>query len=163
MSNSEEKKEKKYNDFYQRLRIKINRWVTTGKLHKKTGRWTDKFMQYLLVFPDLVHLMIKLFGDKGTPARIKGYIVIAFTYLISPIDIIPDFIPAAGFIDDLLVLVIIMNKIINSVDEPVLERIKSLWAGEADVFIKVKEITETMNALTAEIPRSIYNFMKNKK
>jgi len=163
MNISEEKKEKKYNGFYHRLRIKINRWVTSGSLNKKTGRWTDKFMQYLLVFPDLVHLMIKLFGDRGTPARIKGYIVIAFTYLISPIDIIPDFIPVAGFIDDLLVLVIILNKIINSADEIVLERIKNLWAGEDDVFDKVKEITETMNALTAEIPRSIFTFMKNEK
>lgn len=160
MSASEEKK---YNDFYRRLRIKINHWVTSGRLNKKTGRWTDKFMQYLLVLPDLVHLMIKLLGDRGTPARIKGYIVIAFTYLISPIDIIPDFIPVAGFIDDLLVLVIILNKIINSADEIVLERIKNLWAGEDDVFDKIKEITETMNALTAEIPRSIYNFMKTGK
>ncbi|MFC2155708.1 YkvA family protein [Acidobacteriota bacterium] len=132
-------------------------------MNKKIGRWTDKFMQYLLVLPDLVHLMIKLFVDRGTPARFKGYIVIAFTYLISPIDIIPDFIPVAGFIDDLLVLVIILNKIINSADEIVLVRIKSLWAGEDDVFDKVKEIIETMNILTSEIPRSIHNFMKNEE
>jgi len=163
MSTKEEKKEQKYSDFYRRLRLKINRWTTSGKLCKKTGKWTDKFTQYLLVFPDLVHLLIRLFADRKTPVRIKGYIIIAFTYIMSPIDIIPDFIPVAGFIDDLLILVIIINKIINSADEIVLERIKVLWAGEEDVFNKVKEITDTMNALTAEIPRSIYNFMKNKK
>jgi uncharacterized membrane protein YkvA (DUF1232 family) len=157
------KAEKKYNDFYQRLRTKISRWAQSGRLDKKSGKWTDKFMQYLLVFPDLVHLMIKLLTDKRTPARIKGYILIAFTYLISPIDIIPDFIPVAGFIDDLLVIVIILNKIINRADDEVLERIKILWAGEDDVFDKIKEITEAMNNLSAEIPKSIHNFMKNKK
>lgn len=160
MDTSIEKKEKKYNDFYQRLRTKINRWAKSGRLKEKKGKWTDRFMQYLLVFPDLVHLLIKLFTDRKTPGRIKGYIIIAFTYLISPIDIIPDFIPAAGFIDDLLVIVIILNKIINTADDAVLERIKSLWAGEDDVFDKVKEITHTMNTLSAEIPKSIYNFMK---
>lgn len=163
MSNSQEKQEKKYNDFYQRLRTKVNRWAKSGKLDKKSGKWTDRFLQYLLIFPDLIHLMLKLFVDRKTPSRIKGYILIAFTYLVSPIDIIPDFIPVAGFVDDLLVMVIILNKIINSADEQVLERIKTLWAGEDDVFEKVKEITDAMNSLSARIPRSIYNFMKDKK
>lgn len=33
-------------------------------------------------------------------------LIIAFIYLISPIDIIPDIIPVIGFIDDIVVLLI---------------------------------------------------------
>lgn len=155
-------KERAINDFYQRARLKINRWFEKGNLNKKSGKWTDRFVQYLLTFPDLIHLMIKLFTDRGVSSTVKGYILVVFTYLLSPIDIIPDFIPVAGFIDDLLVLVIILNKIINSADEDLKKRIGKYWAGEDDVFEKVKEITSVMNELSAQLPKSLYKFMKNK-
>ncbi|MCK4763747.1 MAG: DUF1232 domain-containing protein [Candidatus Aminicenantes bacterium] len=158
-----EQKEKKYNDFYQRLRVKINRWASSGRLNRKSGKWTDVFLQYLLLLPDLVHLLIKMLVEKGIPARFKGYILIAFTYLLSPIDIIPDFIPVLGFVDDLLVLVIMLNKIINSAHEQALEKIRTLWAGEEDIFAKIKEIIDTMNSFSSRIPQSIYKFMKDKE
>jgi uncharacterized membrane protein YkvA (DUF1232 family) len=162
MNNSIVKKEQIYTDFYQKVRSKINKWFNSGKLNQKTGKWTDHFLQYLLVFPDLIHLMIKLLADKAVSATYKAYILLVFAYLISPIDIIPDFIPVVGFIDDLLVLVIILNKIINSADDIVLQRIKIHWAGDEDVFDKVKEIICAMNELSSKIPKSIYDFMKKK-
>lgn len=163
MGNSIEKKEKKYQDFYQKLREKISKWAKEDKLNKKTGKWTDKFVQYLLILPDVVHLMIKLLVDKEVSPLIKSYILMAFVYLISPIDIIPDFIPVAGFVDDLLVSIIILNKIINKVDTKTLYKIKTYWAGEDDIFVKVKEITSLINDLSSQIPKSILNFMKKKK
>lgn len=162
MNEITKREEKKFEDFYLRLREKINKWVKSGKIYKKTGKWTDNFLQYLLVFPDLVHLMIKLFLDKEISPTIKGYILIAMVYVISPIDIIPDFFPAVGFIDDLLVLVILFNKIVNSDEPKIKKKIKTYWAGEEDVYVKVKEIIGTMNELSSQIPKSIYNFMKKK-
>jgi uncharacterized membrane protein YkvA (DUF1232 family) len=153
----------KFEDFYQKLRIKINKWIKSGRLYKKTGRWTDHFLQYLLVLPDMAHLMIKLFIDKEVSNVLKGYLLVALAYLVSPIDIVPDFIPVAGFIDDLMVLVIFLNKIINSADTKLRNKIKTLWAGEEDVFIKVKEIITVMNEISSNIPKSIYKFMKQKK
>ncbi len=163
MGNSIKKKEKKYQDFYQKLREKIGKWAKEDKLNKKTGKWTDKFVQYLLILPDIVHLMIKLLVDKEVSPLTKSYILMAFVYLISPIDIIPDFIPVAGFVDDLLVSIIILNKIINTVDTQILYKIKTYWAGEDDIFVKVKEITSLINDLSSQIPKSILNFMKKKK
>ena len=104
--------------------------------------------------------MIKLFIDKKISPKIKGYILITLVYLISPLDIIPDIIPVVGLIDDLLVLSVILNKIINSADPETLEIIKTYWAGEDDVFKKVKEIVATMNEISSKIPRAIYNFIK---
>ncbi len=163
MGNSIKKKEKKYQDFYQKLREKISKWVKEDKLNKKTGKWTDKFVQYLLILPDVVHLMIKLLVDKEVSPLIKSYILMAFVYLISPIDFIPDFIPVAGFVDDLLVSIIILNKIINTVDTKTLYKIRTYWAGEDDIFVKVKEITSLINDLSSQIPKSILNFMRKKK
>ena len=152
----------KFEDFYQKLRTKINKLVKSGRLYKKKGKWTDHFLQYLLVLPDMAHLMIKLFIDKEVSNIIKGYLLVALAYLVFPFDIIPDFIPAAGFIDDLLVVVVFLNKIINSADTKLLDKIRILWAGEDDVFIKVKEIIAVMNQVSSNIPKALYKFMKRK-
>ena len=69
---------------------------------------------------DLVYLMIKLFVDKEISSVIKGYILMLFVYLISPIDIIPDFFPVIGFIDDLMIITVILNKIINDFNSDLL-------------------------------------------
>ena len=157
------KKKGSFDDFYLRIRKKITNWFEEGKLGKKSGKWMDNFVQYLLIFPDLVHLMIKLVGDKDVSPKTKGMIVIGFAYLISPIDVVPDFIPVFGFVDDLLITVILLNKIINSGDEELKEKIKAYWVGEDDVFLKIKEIVAAMNELSAQIPKSVSGFFDKHK
>ena len=160
MEKNTPQKNKPEQDCYQSIRGKINRWARDGKLKKRTGKWTDSFLQYLLILPDLVHLMIKLLAERGIPSLFKSYIIIGMAYLISPIDIIPDFIPISGFVDDLLVLVVILNKIINSRDQNVIQTIKKQWAGEQNIFNLVKEIVSILNELSSRIPKSLYNFIK---
>jgi uncharacterized membrane protein YkvA (DUF1232 family) len=46
----------------------------------------------------------RLFRDPETPGLVKGIMPAVLLYLASPIDIIPDFIPVLGQLDDLLVL-----------------------------------------------------------
>ena len=43
--------------------------------------------------------------DKDTPAWAKATIYGALGYLISPLDAVPDFIPVAGYTDDIGVLI----------------------------------------------------------
>jgi len=65
-------KVKKYTGFYQRLRRRINGWAKKGKLERKSGRWTDRFFQYLLLLPDLAHLLLKLLLDRKVAPFIKS-------------------------------------------------------------------------------------------
>ena len=46
----------------------------------------------------------ELIMDHSTPPQVRISIMGALTYLIVPIDLIPDFIPASGFSDDLVAL-----------------------------------------------------------
>jgi uncharacterized membrane protein YkvA (DUF1232 family) len=44
------------------------------------------------------------FSNRQTPWYAKALIVVTLLYLISPIDIIPDFIPIAGYLDDIIIV-----------------------------------------------------------
>jgi uncharacterized membrane protein YkvA (DUF1232 family) len=44
------------------------------------------------------------FKDPETPALSKAIIIVAIAYATSPIDLIPDFIPVLGQLDDLIIL-----------------------------------------------------------
>lgn len=45
-----------------------------------------------------------LASDAATPRVAKYLIVGAIAYLLSPIDLIPDFIPVLGYLDDLVIV-----------------------------------------------------------
>jgi len=51
----------------------------------------------------------ELIMDNATPPKVRISIIGALTYLIVPIDLIPDFIPASGFSDDLVALTAVIT------------------------------------------------------
>ncbi len=156
-------KKEKYEDFYRKLREKIFKWVKEGKLNNQTKGWAGRFTEYLIILPDLLYMMIKILFDKEVPVKSKALIVVATTYLFSPIDVIPDFIPVVGFVDDLLVTIIILNRIINS-DDPVLkQKMKEYWPGDEDIFLQIKNIMAIINQFASEIPKGILKFMNEGK
>ena len=52
---------------------------------------------------------VELIMDNSTPAQVRISIMGALTYLIVPVDLIPDFIPASGFSDDLVALTAVIS------------------------------------------------------
>ena len=51
----------------------------------------------------------ELIMDNSTPPQVRLSIMGALTYLIVPFDLIPDFIPASGFSDDLVALTAVIS------------------------------------------------------
>lgn len=49
-------------------------------------------------------VLILAYSDKRTPLSAKILIGLTVGYLLSPIDLIPDFIPVIGFLDDLIIV-----------------------------------------------------------
>ncbi|MFM7313262.1 MAG: YkvA family protein [Cyanobium sp.] len=52
---------------------------------------------------------LELLLDAGTPVQVRITMLAALTYLLVPVDLIPDFIPAAGFSDDLVALTALLG------------------------------------------------------
>ena len=84
-----------------------------------------------LVYAALL-LYYTLQSDKVSTAD-KAIIIGALGYLISPLDVIPDAIPIAGLTDDLAVVIYVLKKVWDSVDETIQQKAKaklSKWFDE---------------------------------
>jgi uncharacterized membrane protein YkvA (DUF1232 family) len=61
----------------------------------------------------------------------KIIIVITIWYALSPIDLIPDFVPVFGYLDDLLILPLLINLALKLIPKEVMdecrEQAKNLW------------------------------------
>jgi len=79
--------------------------------------------QLLLNLPKIIKLIYRLFKDSRVPFHLKGILLLAMAYAISPLDIIPDFLmPIIGQIDDIIILIaaskyFLKNCPANTVDE----------------------------------------------
>ena len=62
--------------------------------------FTGQFLQVLPHLPNFARLYWRLFRDRRVSMLPKALLVLTLVYVISPIDIIPDFIPVIGEMDD---------------------------------------------------------------
>ncbi len=65
-------------------------------------------------------LMLELLADRRIPLAKKAILGVAAGYLISPIDIVPDFIPIIGRIDDAAILILALDLFLESVPQELL-------------------------------------------
>lgn len=76
--------------------------------------------------PDCAVLFARLVRDPRLPRRRKTWLVLTLAYLASPIDLIPDFIPVAGQLDDALVVTLALRHVLRGAPAGLLEE---LWPG----------------------------------
>ncbi len=79
-------------------------WLEQRK-HPGRASLTD----LLRLAPDVVRLLKRLASDRTVPVGVRISLGILMVYLISPIDLIPDFIPVLGYADDALVVAIALR------------------------------------------------------
>jgi uncharacterized membrane protein YkvA (DUF1232 family) len=76
--------------------------------------------------PDCVVLVKRLLGDRRVRRRDKLLLGLLAVYLASPIDLVPDFIPVAGQLDDAILMALVLRKVLRSTDEALL---REHWPG----------------------------------
>ena len=78
--------------------------------------------------PDCLVLARGLLGDGEVPARCKFALVALVAYLASPIDLVPDFLPVIGVLDDAILVALTLRWIVRVAGA---ERIGRHWRGSA--------------------------------
>jgi uncharacterized membrane protein YkvA (DUF1232 family) len=76
--------------------------------------------------PDCVVLFRRLLGDGRVPRRAKVAVGLLLLYLVTPFDLVPDFIPVAGQVDDAILVAAVLAYVARSASR---ELIEELWPG----------------------------------
>src|SRR5450759_4700577 len=63
----------------------------------------------LRLIPDLIRLVRRLLADPGTPTSVRIALAGLLAYLLSPVDLIPDFVPVIGAADDLIIAAVVLR------------------------------------------------------
>jgi uncharacterized membrane protein YkvA (DUF1232 family) len=89
------------------------------------GRHTDA-RAWATFIPDCVVLFTRLTGDARVPRDRKLLLGLMLGYLAMPFDVVPDFIPVAGQLDDAIVVAVVLRSILRAAGEgPIREH----WPG----------------------------------
>jgi uncharacterized membrane protein YkvA (DUF1232 family) len=76
--------------------------------------------------PDCIVLVTRLARDPRVPRRRKLLLLGLVGYLALPFDLVPDFIPVAGQIDDAVIVALVLRQFVRAGGE---ELIRELWPG----------------------------------
>jgi len=82
-------------------------------------------MRRLLQFKDELIVLWRAFFAPETPLWLKALMLLIPAYLLSPIDFIPDFIPVLGWLDDAIVIPLLVSFIVRLVPQPAPARTRS--------------------------------------
>jgi uncharacterized membrane protein YkvA (DUF1232 family) len=118
-----------------------------------------KILEYALMIPDIVALLWGIFKDKRVNFKAKMMVGGILLYIVSPLDIIPDFIPFIGQVDDVAIAFFGLNAIINEVpEEVVLEN----WHGKDNIILIVREaVSYISKAVGSQNVTKIMDIVKN--
>ena len=79
------------------------------------------------LIPNLVVLFRGLLGDPRVSRSSKRWLWFAIVWLISPVDLIPEFVPVAGPLDDAIVAALVLRHVLRRTDRAVLV---DHWRGD---------------------------------
>jgi uncharacterized membrane protein YkvA (DUF1232 family) len=120
----------------------------TEKSEKK-----KKLRELLLFIPKLLKLLYDLLKDPRISQADKAILAGVIIYVIVPIDVIPDFIPFVGMIDDSYLVAIALLRLLNRADRQV---VLDHWDGNIDI----KQLVESIaNITTYFLPERIRNVL----
>ena len=119
---------------YQEHYSESGLFAKIGKVCKKAG---IKAIYYVL-------LLYYVLMDGNTSLKDKGIIIGSLGYFILPIDLIPDFIPVAGFADDIAALTACLHTVRANITPAVRKKaVQKLYGWFVDVdYSKVEEYDE---------------------
>jgi len=80
----------------------------------------------LRLLPDTVRLLKRITTDPSLPRGLRMRLVLLLGYLALPFDLIPDFIPVVGHIDDVILILVALRSVVRQAGP---EAVRRHWPG----------------------------------
>lgn len=90
-----------------------------------------------LLIPNLLSLLRGLIHDPRVGRFDKFLLVVAVAWVASPIDLIPEFIPVFGPLDDVVVVALILRRLVRHAGPEV---VSDHWRGDPDLMRKILKL-----------------------
>jgi uncharacterized membrane protein YkvA (DUF1232 family) len=100
-------------------------WVVAIGALVLLGRKTQA-KELAALLPNLLVLFRGLLKDPRVPRSSKAWLIFAVAWIASPIDLVPEFIPVLGPLDDAVVTVLVLRHVVRRTDRSVLAK---HWRG----------------------------------
>lgn len=121
---------------------------------RKTKR--AKMRELLLFVPNLLGLLLGLLKDRRVSKADKAILAGIIMYVIVPLDVIPDFVPFIGQVDDAYLLAISILRLLNRADRRV---VMDHWRGGTDI----KELVDSISRIAEFfLPPRVKNVLRGK-
>lgn len=148
--------QEKLDDAYLRMRKKVAVLLDGDWTDRRfAGKALSEWMTYVVALPDMFHLCVKLVWDDDVPLAKKAALVLAITYVITPLDLIPEVIPVIGQLDDLVILAKALQFLMDR-DDPLIDAaIKRHWAGTEDSLEVIDSVIAVSDTLLMSLPKGV--------
>lgn len=89
------------------------------------------------VIPDLLRLLRSLIADRSAPLDVRLVLVGLLVWILSPIDLIPEFIPVLGPLDDVVVAIVALRYVRRRLG---IDELRRRWPGTDDGFALLAQV-----------------------
>jgi uncharacterized membrane protein YkvA (DUF1232 family) len=96
-----------------------------------------RLREALRLLPDVVRLLGRLAADPDLPRGVRLRLAAVAAYLAFPLDLVPDFIPVAGYADDVIVVALVLRSVARRAG---VEAIDRHWPGTQEGLRVVKRV-----------------------
>lgn len=108
-------------------------------------------MGYIAELPRFLKLLWGLITDSRVATLDKVLVAGAIAYIVTPIDLIPDFVPFLGEVDDVYLLVLALRRLLQNAGRSVL---LSHWTGDP-AELRELNLRKVMLAAAFFLPRRV--------
>ncbi len=99
-------------------------------------------------------LAMSLAKDSRVPRRNKLIFAGVAAYLVMPVDLIPDWLPGIGRLDDLIMLCVAVDSMLNHVPKSVLDE---YWEGDQALLDTIRSLVSTaVEFVPPQLMRTLY-------
>ena len=106
--------------------VLVGLWLLAAVVLLVIGRKT--IARELVTFlPNLIRLFRGLLGDERVPRSSKVLLLLGAFWLASPIDLLPEFLPGVGALDDAVVAGLVLRHVVKRAGPDV---VKEHWRGD---------------------------------
>jgi uncharacterized membrane protein YkvA (DUF1232 family) len=97
-----------------------------------------RLVELARVVPDIARLVRDLLADGATPVLARAALVLLLAWLIWPVDVIPEFVPVLGPLDDVVVAVLVLRYVRRRLGDAALQ---ARWRGSDDGYALLAAVT----------------------